>query len=35
MGQATLEITIARPGIVTHELETEAGMPHPILAAPA
>jgi len=33
MGQATVEITIARPGIVTHELKTEAGTPHPILTA--
>ena len=33
MGQATVEITISRPGIVTHELKTEAGTPHPILAA--
>ena len=33
MGQATVEITIARPGLVTHELKTEAGMPHPIMAA--
>jgi len=33
MGQATVEITIARPGIVTHELKTEAGTPHPIMAA--
>ena len=33
MGQATVEITIARPGIVTHELKTAAGTPHPILAA--
>ena len=33
MGQATVEITIARPGLVTHELKTAAGMPHPIMAA--
>ena len=33
MGQATVEITIARPGIVTHELKTAAGTPHPIMAA--
>ena len=33
MGQATVEITVARPGIVTHELKTAAGTPHPILAA--
>jgi acetylornithine deacetylase/succinyl-diaminopimelate desuccinylase-like protein len=33
MGQATVEIAISRPGIVTHELKTEAGTPHPIMAA--
>ena len=33
MGQATVEITITRPGIVTHELKTAAGTPHPIMAA--
>jgi acetylornithine deacetylase/succinyl-diaminopimelate desuccinylase-like protein len=33
MGQATVEITISRPGIVTHELKTAAGTPHPITAA--
>jgi acetylornithine deacetylase len=33
MGQATVEVTISRPGIVTHELKTEAGTPHPIMAA--
>jgi acetylornithine deacetylase/succinyl-diaminopimelate desuccinylase-like protein len=33
MGQATVEITIGRPGIVTHELKTAAGTPHPIVAA--
>ena len=33
MGQATVEITIARPGLVTHELKTAAGTPHPIMAA--
>ena len=33
MGQATVEITITRPGLVTHELKTAAGTPHPILAA--
>jgi acetylornithine deacetylase/succinyl-diaminopimelate desuccinylase-like protein len=33
MGQATVEITIARPGIVTHELKTAAGTPHPIMVA--
>jgi acetylornithine deacetylase/succinyl-diaminopimelate desuccinylase-like protein len=33
MGQATVEIAISRPGIVTHELKTEPGTPHPIMAA--
>ena len=33
MGQATVEITITRPGLVTHELKTAAGTPHPITAA--
>jgi acetylornithine deacetylase/succinyl-diaminopimelate desuccinylase-like protein len=33
MGQATVEITVSRPGLVTHELKTAAGTPHPILAA--
>src|SRR3954447_3373097 len=33
MGQATVEITIARPGMVTHELKTAAGTPNPIMAA--
>lgn len=33
MGQATAEITISRPGIPTHELQTPAGTPHPLLAA--
>jgi acetylornithine deacetylase/succinyl-diaminopimelate desuccinylase-like protein len=33
MGQATVEITIGRPGIVTHELKTAAATPHPIMAA--
>lgn len=33
MGQATVEITVSRPGMVTHELKTPAGMPHPIMAA--
>jgi acetylornithine deacetylase/succinyl-diaminopimelate desuccinylase-like protein len=33
MGQATVEITIARPGMVTHELKTAVGTPHPIMAA--
>jgi acetylornithine deacetylase/succinyl-diaminopimelate desuccinylase-like protein len=35
MGQATVEITISRPGMATHELKTPAGTPHPILAAGA
>jgi succinyl-diaminopimelate desuccinylase len=33
MGQATVEITISRPGMPTHELKTEPGTPHPLLAA--
>lgn len=33
MGQATVEITISRPGTVTHELKTPTGTPHPIMAA--
>jgi acetylornithine deacetylase/succinyl-diaminopimelate desuccinylase-like protein len=33
MGQATAEITISRPGMPTHELQTPAGTPHPLLAA--
>ena len=33
MGQATVEITVSRPGMVTHELKTPAGTPHPIMAA--
>jgi acetylornithine deacetylase/succinyl-diaminopimelate desuccinylase-like protein len=33
MGQATVEITITRPGMVTHELQTPKGTPHPITAA--
>ena len=33
MGQATVEITISRPGMPTHELQTPAGTPHPLLAA--
>jgi acetylornithine deacetylase/succinyl-diaminopimelate desuccinylase-like protein len=33
MGQATVEITITRQGIPTHELQTPTGTPHPILAA--
>jgi len=33
MGQATVEIEISRPGMPTHELQTPAGTPHPLLAA--
>ncbi len=33
MGVATVEITITRPGMATHELQTPAGTPHPIMAA--
>jgi len=33
MGQATAEITISRPGMPTHELQTPADTPHPLLAA--
>lgn len=33
MGQATAEITVSRPGMPTHELQTPAGTPHPLLAA--
>jgi acetylornithine deacetylase len=33
MGQATAEITVSRPGLPTHELQTPAGTPHPLLAA--
>jgi acetylornithine deacetylase/succinyl-diaminopimelate desuccinylase-like protein len=32
-GCATFEIVVSRPGEATHELKTEAGMPHPIVAA--
>lgn len=35
MGQATAEITISRPGMPTHELQTEPGTPHPLHAAAA
>ncbi len=35
MGQATAEITISRPGMPTHELQTPPGTPHPLLAAAA
>ncbi len=33
MGQATVEIEIAREGMPTHELQTPAGTPNPILVA--
>jgi acetylornithine deacetylase/succinyl-diaminopimelate desuccinylase-like protein len=33
MGQATVEIEITRPGMPTHELQTLAGTPHPLVAA--
>jgi acetylornithine deacetylase/succinyl-diaminopimelate desuccinylase-like protein len=33
MGQATVEITISRPGMPTHELQTPRGTPHPLHAA--
>jgi acetylornithine deacetylase/succinyl-diaminopimelate desuccinylase-like protein len=33
MGQATVEIEIARKGMPTHELQTPAGTPNPILVA--
>ncbi|MDH5332629.1 MAG: M20 family metallopeptidase [Thermoleophilia bacterium] len=33
MGQATVEITVSRPGMATHELQTPAGTPHPLLAS--
>jgi len=33
MGSATFEITVSRPGVPTHELQTAAGTPHPLLAA--
>jgi acetylornithine deacetylase/succinyl-diaminopimelate desuccinylase-like protein len=33
MGQATFEIEISRTGMPTHELQTPAGTPHPLLAA--
>jgi acetylornithine deacetylase len=33
MGAATFEIAITREGIPTHELQTPAGTPHPLLAA--
>jgi acetylornithine deacetylase/succinyl-diaminopimelate desuccinylase-like protein len=33
MGQVTAEITVSRPGMPTHELQTPTGTPHPLLAA--
>ena len=33
VGTATVEITVSRPGLVTHELKTGPGTPHPIMAA--
>jgi acetylornithine deacetylase len=33
MGQATVEITVSRPGMPTHELRTPPGTPHPLHAA--
>jgi acetylornithine deacetylase/succinyl-diaminopimelate desuccinylase-like protein len=33
MGQATAEITITRPGMPTHELQTPPDTPHPLYAA--
>jgi acetylornithine deacetylase/succinyl-diaminopimelate desuccinylase-like protein len=33
MGSATFAIEITRPGMPTHELQTAAGTPHPLLAA--
>ena len=33
MGQATVEITVSRPGEATHELRTPAGTPNPIHGA--
>jgi acetylornithine deacetylase/succinyl-diaminopimelate desuccinylase-like protein len=33
MGQATAEITVSRPGMPTHELQTPKGTPHPLVAA--
>jgi acetylornithine deacetylase/succinyl-diaminopimelate desuccinylase-like protein len=33
MGQATAEITVSRPGMPTHELQTPVGTPHPLQAA--
>jgi acetylornithine deacetylase len=33
MGQVTVEITVSRPGMPTHELQTPRGTPHPLHAA--
>jgi acetylornithine deacetylase/succinyl-diaminopimelate desuccinylase-like protein len=33
MGQATVEMTVSRPGMPTHELQTPPGTPHPLHAA--
>jgi acetylornithine deacetylase/succinyl-diaminopimelate desuccinylase-like protein len=33
LGSATFEITVSRPGMPTHELQTPPGTPHPLLAA--
>jgi acetylornithine deacetylase/succinyl-diaminopimelate desuccinylase-like protein len=33
MGQATAEITVTRPGMPTHELQTPLDTPHPLVAA--
>ena len=33
VGCATFEVTIRRPGMVTHELQTPAGTPHPLHVA--
>jgi len=33
LGSATFEVTVSRPGMATHELQTPPGTPHPLLAA--
>jgi acetylornithine deacetylase/succinyl-diaminopimelate desuccinylase-like protein len=33
MGSATFEVTVSRPGMPTHELQTAAGTPHPLAGA--
>ena len=33
LGSATFAITVSRPGMPTHELQTPPGTPHPLLAA--